>query len=325
MSTPSDPTRPRVMLVGLGPTSESALEGLHGHTEVVALIRDTDDSAAARARELGVPVIGEASLDSVRTSVQAHLPDCVVVSSYHRILPADLVQSCPFVNVHYAPLPRLRGRATVNWAIINGHTQAWISIHWLVAGLDAGGLLFQDSVPITDTSTVATMYTALNDLQRRHLAAAVRAAIRGDAGEPQDERQATYACTRVESDGEIDWQQSTHQIDCLVRALVAPYPGAFTWLGLERLYVDRAVPVEDAAPYEGRIPGRVVARREAAGTVDVLTGDGILRLHHVRLGDQPSARAADVIRSVRTTLGLSASDLIPLLTQFRAHRDAPSR
>jgi len=317
MSTPSDPAQPRVMLLGLGPTSESALEGLHGPTEVVALIRDTDDSAAARARELGVPVIGDASLDSVRTSVQAHLPDCVVVSSYHRILPADLVQSCPFVNVHYAPLPRLRGRATVNWAIINGHTEAWISIHWLVAGLDAGCLLFQDSVPITDTSTVSTVYTALNDMQRQHIAAAVRAAIRGDVGQSQDERQATYACTRVESDGDIDWQQSTRQIDRLVRALVAPYPGAFTWLGLERLYVDRAVPVEDAAPYEGRIPGRVVARREAAGTVDVLTGDGILRLQNVRLGDQPSVRAADVIRSVRTTLGLSARDLIPLLTQFR--------
>jgi methionyl-tRNA formyltransferase len=324
MSTPSD--RPRVILVGLGPTSESALEGLHGPTEVVALIRDTDDSAVARARDLGVPIVSDASLDSVRASVQAYLPDCVVVSSYHRILPADLVQSCPFVNVHYAPLPRLRGRATVNWAIINGHTQAWISIHWLVAGLDAGGLLFQDSVPISDTSTVATVYTALNDLQRQHIAAAVRAAIRADVGQAQDERQATYACTRIESDGEIDWHQATQQIDRVVRALVDPYPGAFTWLGLERLYIDQASPVADAPIYEGRIPGRVVAVRKAIGTVDVLTGDGVLRLQRVRLGAaRPTVPAADVVRSVRTTLGLRASDLVPLLTELLDRRDTPSR
>jgi methionyl-tRNA formyltransferase len=325
MSTQSESVRPRVVLVGLGPTTESALEGLYGPTDVVALIRDGDDTASARARELQVPLVTDASLDAVRDAVQAVRPDCVVVSSYHRILPADLVESCPFINVHYAPLPRLRGRATVNWAIINGHDSAWISIHWLVAGLDAGGLLFQGSVPISARSTVATAYDALNELQRKHIAAAVRAAINGDPGRSQDETAATYACTRIESDGEIDWHQSTRQIDRLVRALVGPYPGAFTWLGLERLHIDQAMPVADPPTYEGRIPGRVVAVRAAGGTVDVLTGDGVLRLQQVRLGDGAPVRAADVVRSVRATLGLRTSDLVPLLTELLSRRDASSR
>jgi methionyl-tRNA formyltransferase len=236
-----------------------------------------------------------------------------------------LVESCPFINVHYAPLPRLRGRATVNWAIINGHDAAWISIHWLVAGLDAGGLLYQGTVPISATSTVATTYDALNELQRQHIAAAVRAAINGDPGRSQDETAATYACTRIESDGEIDWHQPTQQIDRLVRALVDPYPGAFTWLGLERLHIDQAMPVADPPTYEGRIPGRVVAVRAAGGTVDVLTGDGVLRLQQVRLGDGAPVRAADVVRSVRATLGLRTSDLVPLLTELLSRRDASSR
>jgi methionyl-tRNA formyltransferase len=316
MSTLSDPIRPRVVLVGLGPTTESALEGLHGPTDVVALVRDSDDAAAACARRLQVPLVTDASLDGVRAAVQAGRPDCVVVSSYHRILPADLVESCPFINVHYAPLPRLRGRATVNWAIINGHDEAWISIHRLVAGLDAGGLLYQGFVPISATSTVATAYDALNELQREHIAAAVRAAINGEPGRSQDETAATYACTRVESDGEIDWHQPTQQIDRVVRALVSPYPGAFTWLGLERLYIDQATPVADAPVYEGRIAGRVVAVRRAEGTVDVLTGDGVLRLQRVRLGGQAPASAADVVRSVRTTLGLRTSDLVPLVSEL---------
>ena len=255
MSTPSDPARPRHARRAW-PHERVGAGGLAWSHEVVALIRDTDDSAAARARELGVPVIGDASLDSVRMSVQAHLPDCVVVSSYHRILPADLVQSCPIVNVHSAPLPWLRGRATVNRAIqrwLPGG--AWISIHWLVAGLDAGGRCSRTLVPITDTLDRCDHVHGLNaHPERRRLAAAVRVSDQRRRRARLRTSRATYAARGVESDGgEIDWQQSTRQIDRLVRALVAPYPGAFTWLGLERLHVDRAVPLTTPRPTRGRI------------------------------------------------------------------------
>ena len=170
------------MLVGLGTTTLSALEGLVEEFDVVALIRDERDATTERAETLGVPVQLDASLSAVRRSVGELRPDAVVVSSYNRILDADLVSQCPFVNVHYAPLPRGRGRATVNWALINGDPETAISIHWIVPGLDAGGILFQQSVPIGPSSTVTTLYAELNELQRSHIATAVRGGARGRPG-----------------------------------------------------------------------------------------------------------------------------------------------
>ena len=184
----------RVLLVGLGATSLSALDGLAASFDVCALIRDGHDATTERARELGVRVVSDVTVGGVRAAVAELEPDAVVVSSFNRILDAELVSRCPFINVHYAPLPRGRGRATVNWAIINGDETAAISIHHLVPGLDAGGILFQQTVPIGPDSTVATLYDELNDLQRQHIAAATAAAIAGDPGVEQDELQATYLC-----------------------------------------------------------------------------------------------------------------------------------
>ncbi|MFW2335397.1 methionyl-tRNA formyltransferase [Ilumatobacter sp.] len=305
--------RARVLLVGRGPTAGSALEGLATEFEVCAIVRDGDDDTTRRARALDVPVIDDVSVASVRNAVTDLAPDAVVVSSYDRILDAELVARCPFVNVHYAPLPRGRGRATVNWAIINGDDTAAITIHHLVAGLDAGGILFQDTVPITDTSTVTGVYDDLNDLQRRHIAAATARAIDGDPGTSQDADDATYYCTRIPDDGEIDWSSDTAAIDRLVRALQPPFPHAFTWLGLERLHVVSALPVADAPTYEGRIPGRVVRVDRSTGEVDVLTGDGVLRLRTIHTGDDQPLSAASKISSVRFTLGLRVADLVDLI------------
>jgi methionyl-tRNA formyltransferase len=309
--------RPRVLLVGIGPTSRSALEGLAERFDVCAIVRDGDDETTALARELGVPVIADATVRGVREAVTERRPDAVVVSSFNRILDAELVSRCPFVNVHYAPLPRGRGRATVNWAIINGESTAAISIHHLVPGLDAGGILYQATVPIGDDSTVTTVYAELNELQRRNIAAAVAAAIAGEPGVAQDEHDATYLCTRVPDDGEIDWSRSTVAIDRLVRALQPPFPAAFTWLGLDKLHVEAATPVADDRVYEGRIPGRVVFVDRPAGTVDVLTGDGVLRLHRLRLEDGEPVPAASVVSSVQMTLGLRTTDLVAALRAAR--------
>lgn len=311
----------RVLLIGLGPTSLSALEGLcaDDRLQVVGLLRDGVDPTTVRAAQLGIPVLQNATVAGVGAAVQQLRPDAVAVSSFHRILPDDIVGICPFVNVHYAPLPRLRGRATVNWAILNGEDRAWISVHRLVPDLDSGGLLLHESVPIGPQDTVTQVYEALNDLQRRGLPGAVLAALAGDPGRAQDPCGATYGCSRLPEDGQIDWTAPTESADRLVRALAPPFPGAFTWLGLRRIFVDEAVAdPPDAAVWEGRVPGRVVAVGRAAGTVDVLTGDGVLRLVRLRPEDsQASVPATQVVASVRATFGLRTSDLVAEVRRLR--------
>ncbi|WP_034592130.1 methionyl-tRNA formyltransferase [Hamadaea tsunoensis] len=307
----------RVLLVGLGPTTETALNSLLARCSVVGLLRPGDDTVVETARKLDIPVRAETSVAALKSFVDELAPDAVVVSSYDRILPAEVLEGRPFVNVHYAPLPRYRGRATVNWALINGEPSATISVHCLVPGLDAGGILFAQDVPIGPRDTVTELYDRLNAVQETALGDAVLRRIAGDTGVEQDENLATYACTRLPADGEIDWSGPTVAADRLVRALTAPFPGAYTYLGLEQLVVDRAEPRDDAPVFDGRIPGRVVGRSAAGGWVDVLTGDGVLRLHEVRLRGERH-RAGDLIRSVKVTLGLRQADLLAKIAELEA-------
>jgi methionyl-tRNA formyltransferase len=308
----------RLVLIGVGPTTATALDGLADEFEVVALLRDTLDDVTKQAEAAGIRFVTETSLAAIRRIVQQERPDAVVVSSYDRILPPDVLHHCPFVNVHYAPLPRYRGRANVNWAIINGEPDAYISIHSLEPDLDAGGILYQGRVPIGARDTVADVYRELNALQRDAIARAVRRRLAGDRGEPQDESAASYGCTRLPEDGEISWAGSTAAADRLVRALAPPYPGAYTFLGPRRLRVLRAEVRSDAPRYEGRIPGRPVGRSPADGWVDVLTGDGVLRLHLVQFDGDEIRPAAEVIRSVKQTLGLNVQDLLARITALEA-------
>ena len=132
---------------------------------------------------------------------------------------------------------------------------------------------------------------------------------------PQDEREATYGRTRLPDDGLIDWNADTVTVDRLVRALTAPYPGAFTFLHLRRLGVGVAEPSPSRRTYVGRVPGRVVARSSREGWVDVLTGDGTLRLHRVRYEDT-DLPAASVLRSTRLTLGVRTTDLVDRIVEL---------
>src|SRR5262245_26762556 len=266
---------PRVLLVGMGITAASALESLVETCSVVGIVRPVaaaerdSDPVAALAALLAIPLFGTPSLGALRDLVNALRPDCVVVSSYDRVLPADLIASCRFVNVHYAPLPQFRGRANVNWAIITGQPSTAISIHVLERDLDAGNILLQQAVPIGREDTVADLYDRLNELQRQHLGAAVVRFLGGDVGQPQPDGASTYGCTRLPSDGEIDWSATTEEIGALVRALVAPFPGAFTFFEGRRLVIWRASVVEAAPAYSGRVPGRVVRVNANDGHVDV--------------------------------------------------------
>jgi methionyl-tRNA formyltransferase len=303
----------RILLIGQGPTAESALASLLPRFHVVALVRSAADEVSAQSRRHGVEVLADASPEGVEAAVRQRAPDAVVVSSYDRILPPRLLECCPFVNVHYAPLPEYRGRATVNWAIINRRPTTAMTVHRLVAELDAGPILIQRAVGIGARDTVTDVYARLNALQEMHLGVAVERHLDGDQGTPQEEGEATYTCTRVPGDGEIDWSRPTADVDALVRALTDPFPGAFTYLDARRLVIWRAAPPEFPRRWAGRVPGRVVGRSAAEGWVDVLTGDGVLRLHTVqRDGERPQPAAA-VITSVRATLGLHATELLDRL------------
>jgi methionyl-tRNA formyltransferase len=319
----------RVLLLGMGPTALSALESLAGQFHVAGIVRDVrpdagpDDVVARRAHELSVPVLSDVTLEGVRQAIEESRPDCTVVSSYNRILGAGILDRGKFVNVHYAALPKYRGRANVNWAIVNGEPETAITIHVMAAGLDAGNILFQQIIKIEPDDTVTDVYDTLNEIQRKVLGDTVARYLDGFPGVPQDESKSTYGCSRVPADGEIDWSEATDRIYALIRALSPPYPGAHTYLETRRIIIARASPVRDGRRYAGRIPGRIVSRSVANGTVDVLTGDGILRIREVIVAENGGViPASGVISSTRQTLGLRSSDLLTRIEELEKRLNA---
>ncbi len=319
-------SEPKLVLIGLGSTTASALEALREKFNVQALVRGGDDEVVVAARLAGIHIEADTSIRAISSLLDRFAPDGVVVSSYDRILPGLLTETIPFVNVHYAPLPRYRGRATVNWAILNGEPDAAITIHCLEAGLDSGGILDQQLVPIGPRDTVAELYARLNAMQRVRLAGAVERRLSGDRGTAQDESAASYSCTRIPADGLIDWSRSTVEIDRLIRALGAPFPAAYSFLDLHQLEIHRARPKSEVPNFVGRVPGRVVGIDAVSGEVDVLTGDGVLTLERVRLAGAEPEPAARVIRSHRTTLGLSQLEIANFITglQRELPRQSPA-
>ena len=303
-----------VLLLGDGPTALSALRSLVESCRVIGVIRGIHESEVDPVRVYaalaGIPVSALDHLRELPRIIAQAQPVAVVVSSFHRILSPEILRLSRFVNVHYSSLPQYRGRANVNWAVINGEKTIAISIHLIGPNLDAGNILFQQQIPIQENDTVTSLYDRLNAIQEHELGPAVLRAIAGDGGVPQDHDKATYGCTRVPDDGEIDWSQSSEAIDRLIRALAPPYPGAFTHFETQPLVIARAAPLSNPRTYRGRIPGRIVGLSPGEGWIDVLTGDGILRVFEVIPAPGNVCPAAAVIQSTRVTLGISRLDLL---------------
>ncbi|MBI0552393.1 bifunctional UDP-4-amino-4-deoxy-L-arabinose formyltransferase/UDP-glucuronic acid oxidase ArnA [Pectobacterium parmentieri] len=170
-------------------------------------------------------------------------PD-VIFSFYYRTLLSDDILQIPLVgafNLHGSLLPRYRGRAPVNWVLVNGETQTGVTLHKMVSRADAGDIVAQSVVAIDDEDTALTLHgkcrTAAAALLAQQLPL-IRS--REIALTPQDDSQASYFGRRTAADGLIDWQKSASEINNLIRAVTEPYPGAFTFLGERKVIIWRA-------------------------------------------------------------------------------------
>jgi methionyl-tRNA formyltransferase len=312
----------------MGPSALSALTSLASQFNVVGIVREVSKSTADDGEvmqcsdQLQIPIFSDVSIPGVESALTETQPDCVVVCSYNRILGPRILMRAKFVNVHYSLLPEYRGRAPINWALLNGEHATAITIHCISPDLDAGNILYQQAIKIGPADTASRVFSVLDGILREVLGDTVARHIDGYSGEPQDESSSSYGCTRVPEDGDINWSESTERIYAQIRSLGPPWPRAYTYLGTLRITVVRASPVEDAPRYVGRIPGRVVNRSRAGGFVDVLTGDGVLRIHEVMVGDSMVKMAASAaVTSTRQTVGLRATDLLARLEELERRLD----
>jgi len=211
--------------------------------------------------------------------------DLIVSAGFGRRIPGRVIDlpTIGIINIHPSLLPAYRGRHPLNWAIINGERLTGVTIHHVSVHIDEGRIIAQRPVAISADDTIldlhgktVTVGCALLDQ--------VLDAVGTDAfqGTPQDASNATYFRPRTPADGLIDWQQPAEQIRNLVRALTAPYPGAFFHHRGEKIVVEKATVLQqDVAPNR---PGTVTTHN---GDLAVQTGRGTLILTECRLPTKP--------------------------------------
>lgn len=261
---------------------------------VSGAVRWDDLTAAHRIPLLEVGTMNEPEAVAALRSVA---PDLVVCVGWTQLLKRAVLEvprlGC--LGFHASLLPRYRGRAPVNWAIINGETETGNTLMVLDEGVDTGDIVAQRRFAIDDLDTCATVYDKVADSADEMLREVVPLIRAGRMPRvPQDHAAATVMPRRRPEDGRIDWRRTTRQTYDWVRALTHPYPGAFTTLAGRRVFLWKATAWRPGPGGPRTAAARPGLWRRATDPPMLLAGtaDGELRIDRVQAEGEPETDGA---------------------------------
>jgi UDP-4-amino-4-deoxy-L-arabinose formyltransferase/UDP-glucuronic acid dehydrogenase (UDP-4-keto-hexauronic acid decarboxylating) len=226
------------------------------------------------------------------------------------------------INAHAGDLPRYRGNACPNWAILNGEPEVVVTLHRMDDGLDSGPVLARRRLPIGDDTYIGDIYRMLNEAIPALFADLLDALQSGRAVEqaqPLDPSLALRCFPRRESDSEIDWSRAALDVARLVRASAEPFAGAYSWLDGRRVRIWRARAATLPYRWSG-VPGQVA--EIGADAVAVLCGEGVLLLEEIQIEGAGRAPAGRAIRSTRMRFGVDRDKDIAVLARRVADLEA---
>jgi methionyl-tRNA formyltransferase len=304
----------RIVFMG---TPESAVPSLRrlvddGH-EIVAVWTQPDRPAGrgkklqaspvkqfASAHQLPIHQPAKIKNAEAKELFASHQADVAVVVAYGKILPQEFLDAPKLgcINVHFSLLPKYRGAAPVNWAIVNGEEQTGVTTMQIVQELDAGPILLQRAAQIGDDETAPQLLSRLSEVGADLISETLRTLDRLEPI-PQADASATFAPILKREDGLIDWAIDAYAIARRVRGF-QPWPNAFTQVGSQRLIVWKAQPewIEQLR----FTPGQMI---EAGGDrLIVACGEGTaLRLIEVQLQDSRRMGVRDFLNGTRLQVG----------------------
>lgn len=328
----------RVIFAGTPEFARVALVRLHAAGFEIPLVLTQPDRPAGRGLKLqssavkqwaqahGIAVAQPRSLrldgkypddaSAAKVQIETARADLMVVAAYGLILPQWVLDAPRLgcLNIHASLLPRWRGAAPIHRAIEAGDAQTGVTIMQMDAGLDTGDMLLTESCAIQDIDSTGSLHDKLADLGGRLIVEALEiAACGGFRPTAQPTEGVTYAHKIEKHEAALDW---TLPADVLARRVRAfnPFPGAFSVLGADTIKIWRAQALPSNTAAANARPGQIL-QANAEG-IDVLTGDGALRLQQLQKpGGKPMA-VADFLRGF---------ELIPGLTFGHAASAAPAR
>jgi methionyl-tRNA formyltransferase len=303
----------RIVFMGTPESAVPSLERLVDDGHQVAAVWTQPDKPAGRGRKLHSPPVSEIArqhglpvyqLQKIKTAeakdlFASHHADVAVVVAYGKILPPEFLAAPKHgcVNVHFSLLPKYRGAAPVNWAMVNGESQTGVTTMRIVQELDAGPILLQKAVEIVKHETAPELLTRLADLGADLLSETLGNFDRLDP-KAQLDANATFAPVLKRQDGLIDWTLEASSIERRVRGF-QPWPNAFTNLSSQRLIIWRA---EAELCEHAKMPGTIVDAR--SGLLTIACGDGtVLRISELQAEGSRRMKTRDFLNGRELNVG----------------------
>ena len=279
----------RAVVFGYSNVGDRCLRVLHAGGVQVALVVTHRDHpgetlwfsrVADTAADLGLPVVYAEDLDpqALAAQVASAAPEVIFSFYFRSMLPSSILECARLgaFNMHGSLLPRFRGRAPTNWAVLKGATETGATLHRMVARPDAGTIVDQCAVPILPDDTARQVFDKVCVAAEVVLWRSLPAIAGGCAPEhANDLSQGSYFGGRKPEDGRIDWTRSAAEVYNLIRAVAPPYPGAFTDCAGRRLVVAEArrriAPLSRPAAAAGLAvdDGRMVGVCGDGGLIDI--------------------------------------------------------
>ncbi|MBI4212262.1 MAG: methionyl-tRNA formyltransferase [Deltaproteobacteria bacterium] len=290
----------------------SLLALLESNHDIVEVVTQPDKPAgrgmqvhacpvAEIARERGIPLFQPAKIrssDIIQHFEKLHA-DLFVVVAYGKLLPQALLDLPPkgCINVHASLLPKYRGAAPINWAVINGEHVTGVTTMYLSPEMDEGDIIMSISTKVDECITAEDLYTELSSQGAELLLKTVEA-IENDSAPrtPQNQEDASYAPILTRENGHLDWKLSAQELYNRVRGL-KPWPGAFTFIDGKRLTIHEAAPITTPV---SAAPGTILS---TDGQLSVATGDGQLYLLEVQLEGKKRMPTVDFLRGFKMNAG----------------------
>lgn len=292
------------------PTLEKIIEGGH---EVVAVVTQPD-KPKGRGKEMQSTPVKEKALacqipvyqpkrvkeDAFVEVLRELEPDVIVVIAFGQILSKAILEIPKYgcINVHASLLPKLRGSAPIQWAIINGETETGITTMFMDEGVDTGDMLMKKVIPVEPEETGGSLHDKLSVLGGDLLLKTLNALEQGTiTREKQDDTKSNYVKMLHKELGHIDFHKPAREIERLIRGL-NPWPSAYTHLDGRTVKIWKADVIEEKSPGQ---PGEIAAVTRDA--VHVVTGDGLLAIKELQLEGKKRMTVDAFLRGYQMTTG----------------------
>ena len=307
----------RVIFMGTPDFAVGTLQALIDSEHEVAAVVTQPDKPKGRgkamqftpvkeaAAEAGIPVLQPRRLrdPGVFEELEAYQPDAIVVVAFGQLIPKNILDLPKYgcVNVHASLLPKYRGAAPIQWAVIDGEEKSGVTTMLMNEGLDTGDILLQEEVVLAEDETGGSLFDKLSDVGAKLLIRTLEGLREGTVTPAAQPEQSTtaYAAMLKKDMGMIDWTQPAVKIERLIRGL-NPWPSAYTVMDSKTLKIWRSSVCEDKDPAVSG-PGVIVSVDKNGFSVQ--TGEGVLRILEVQLEGKKRMDTEAFLRGYRVEAG----------------------